>query len=276
MLAIIAALAVQTGGSDTLVTLCNETPARAAFSVVRPGDDGAEIQRGWFTVEPGACLEGNIGLGRAGQAQVHARSGSFVWPAQGGAALCVPAGSHDGPVTHPPCAQTWREAQFALVTTGWRENRHHVRYEINCRDLPGDDAALCLEGRAGPDGHAARLRELTVCNRSSASLRAAVAGETQARSGQNVTGWQNVAPGECMSVWRQFPYGPELYLRVEHEADDMMAAGESAYVCMPEGWTARAHGVGRGECPEAGHVPVRFQIVRFRDGVDRLRLDLGP
>lgn len=67
----------------TVVELCNDTPARVTWSVTRPTGRTGRTQRGWFTAEPGQCLEGGIGDGVSGAALVHARSGNLVWPARG-------------------------------------------------------------------------------------------------------------------------------------------------------------------------------------------------
>ncbi|MCH8491098.1 MAG: DUF1036 domain-containing protein [Oceanicaulis sp.] len=278
MLVSLAALLIQSAPADTLVTLCNETPAGVAFSMARPAGDGGRIQRGWFTVAPGGCLDGAIGQGRAGEALVHARSGSFEWAGADAQVLCIPAGSHDGPAASPPCADGSREAAFAPVRTGTRHGRPHVAYTVACSDLEAGDARLCAQGRTGPDGLAAPLRELSVCNHDAAPLRFAWAGETGAPGAWRVEGWRTTAPGSCERLWRDFAYGPALYLRAERESGRVEADHDPALFCTPEGrgaFVRDAAGPDETACPEDAPASARFRQVRYRAGLDRLTVDFG-
>lgn len=196
--------------------LCNDTAARVAFAVVRPGSDATQVQRGWFTVEPYQCLEGAIGEGRGGQAFVHAYSGGYVWPSTSlGASFCTPARSHQRAALTPACDQDERELIYAPVRMGSRNTHHSLSYRVRCEDLPSEDASLCSVGLQGEDGFAERVRVLEVCNNTRRADRVAVAAPNLNQSSWRISEWTEAPAGACSVVWRGLAPDREIFVTSE-------------------------------------------------------------
>lgn len=195
---------------DAMVELCNDAPFRVGFSVTVPSAAGTPIQKGWFNVEPGACLEGRIGETAGGRALVHARSGTWTWPSPGetGEALCVPPGSHEAPARTPPCDANRREARHARVEMSRVGRRYTVEYRVSCAAF-GAEAGLCRESPQAPDGFARPVRELEVCNVTGAPRAVAV------MEGGSVSRWTEIEAGACTIIERGYPDANRISLLTE-------------------------------------------------------------
>ena len=278
ILAALALIAAQPAGAPQplVVSLCNDTPARAAFAVVRRTTPRARVQRGWFSVEAGACLEGAIGTSLGGTALVHAYSGSYRWPADGGEeTLCTPGRSHDAFPAAPPCAEDAREAGFMSVETDVLPGRYRLEHRISCADLAPEEAELCALGRRDADGFAELVRVVEVCNAADAGATAvAVAGETAEADGWRVEGWRGVTPGACEPVWRGLSAGGVVYVHTAGLGEAVRTEAFQTFCVDPEtAFTRRAEAPGETACAD-GLRAAPFRPLRFDEGVSRLSLDL--
>ena len=280
MIAVLAAAASlsasQPGRSvePLVVQLCNDTPARVAYSVVYSGADGSQRRRGWLTVEPRECLEGGIGQTVGGLAHVHAISGGYVWPAGGGdRRACVPPNAHDDAARLAPCADGEREARFDTIATDALRGRFRMSYRVSCDDLQGEDRDLCALGRLAQDGFAEPVLSFEVCNRTAGSISLAVAAEHSDRSGREVSGWRGVEAGQCRDVWRGFTSERAVYVHAVGRGE-VQDGGDFAQHCVLStgAFERRAPTVGELSCEEG--LSLRdFRPVRFRAGVTRMTLD---
>ncbi|MEO1038964.1 MAG: DUF1036 domain-containing protein [Pseudomonadota bacterium] len=275
LLSLSAALAQPPG--PFIVELCNETPARAAFTLVRPISPSAEVQRGWFTVEPGDCLQGGVGQAMGARAWAHARSGDFIWPAGDAArSFCTPANSHDGPPAAAPCSASARQAGHDVISVQMRGGVRHVRYAISCDALAPSDAALCVLGRRDAQGFAAPVRELEVCNRADGPLRVAVAGQAGAGPALSVSGWRMLEPGRCQTLWRGFSDERRAYLRAVRPGGQAVQDMDAVTLCADAGadFNRIAERADETQCAQPGLEPLRFRSVLFGEGVSRLTVDI--
>ena len=275
MLALLAAALLAQAPSapmPTSVELCNETPARAAFAVTRPTGPGLSTQRAWFNVAPGECLSGAIGTGRAGEAQIHARSGSFRWPAEGGAPQCVAAPGMDRPVEAPPCAAGEQETGYLTVPVSEEAGRYRIRHTIRCEDLSGADAALCARGVSGADGFAALVREVEACNTTDASMRVAAAAQLRGE-GWRVEGWADVAPQACTVVWRGQPEGDLVFVRAEFAGVREDGTVQDIAFCTPDadGDFQAPATPGAQACAE-GETALAYRPVSFGANTERVTI----
>lgn len=215
-----ASMMTQTSLADrslpVVAELCNDTAARVAFAVVRPGSGSDQVQRGWFAVEPNQCLEGAIGEGRGGQAFVHAYSGGYVWPSTRlGASFCTPPQSHQREALTPACDQGERELSYAPVSQVSRNTHHTLSYRVRCEDLRSEDANLCSVGLQGEDGFAERVRVLEVCNNTGRADRVAVAAPNLNQSSWGISEWIAAPAGACAIVWRGLAPQREVFVTSE-------------------------------------------------------------
>lgn len=261
-----------------VVQLCNDTPARVAYSVIYRGGDGSQRRRGWLTVEPRDCLEGGIGQTIGGPVHVHAMSGGYVWPGEiGDRQACVPPSAHDDAARLTPCVGGEREAGFDTVVAEALRGRFRVRYRVSCEDLQGEDRALCALGRRARDGFAEPVLSFEVCNRTAGNISLAVAAEHADRSGRDVVGWRGVEPGRCRDVWRGFTSERAVYVYAVGRGEVQAGAGFARHCVRPAGaFERRAPMEGELSC-EQGLSLRAFRPVRFREGVTRMTLDYqGP
>ncbi|MEQ8433088.1 MAG: DUF1036 domain-containing protein [Oceanicaulis sp.] len=274
-LALFAAAQAPSPPLSTSVNLCNETPVTVAFAVTRPAAPGVTTQRGWFNVEPGACLSGAIGTGRGGVASVHARSGSFFWPGDsgdgsGGTRQCVAAGAMDRPARTPPCAEFEREAVFAPVPVAAQGRRYLIEHTVRCRDLDAPDAALCASGERDAQGFAALVRRIEACNARSAPMRVAVAADRQ-DGAWRVEGWDSLAPDSCAIVWRGRPSSGSVFVRAEFDGDERDGALEDIAFCTPAGQSrfSAPAAPGAQSCPD-GAAALDYRPVMFGPNTEQV------
>lgn len=257
--------------------LCNDTPARVAFAVVRPGSGADQVQRGWFTVEAGQCLEGAIGQGRGGQAHVHAYSGAYVWPASGPETrFCTPAVSHErGAAGSSECAEGERALPYAPARVESRGNHRRLSFRVGCADLNAEDARLCSLGLRGEDGFAERVRTLEVCNITSADDRVAVVSSDPEGSDWRVTPWTVTPAGECTPVWRGLTPSRTLYVTSEAGLPAGERGNAEQLFCIdPEAGTAIRADSGAAACAYPGAILARSGAVRFSPQSGRFSLTL--
>lgn len=280
VLSILALMTVQPSSQPLPVVaeLCNDTSARVAFAVVRPGSGADQVQRGWFTVEAGQCLEGAIGQGRGGQAYVHAYSGAYVWPASGPASLfCTPAVSHErGAAGSTECAEGERALPYAPAINESRGNHRRLSFRVGCADLNAEDARLCSLGLRGEDGFAERVRTLEVCNITSGDDRIAVVSSDPEGAEWQVSPWTLTPAGECTPVWRGLTPSRTLY--VASEAG--LPAGErgdaeQSFCIDPDTGLAVHADAGTQACPYPGATLARAGVVRFSPQSGRFSMTLN-
>lgn len=233
-LALFAAAQAPTPPLSTSVNLCNETPVTVAFAVTRPTAPGVTTQRGWFNVEPGACLSGAIGTGSGGVAGVHARSGSFDWPGEGGTRQCVAAGAMDRPARTPPCTASEREAVFAAAPIEAQGRRYLIEHTVRCGDISASDAAFCERGARDAQGFAALVRRIEACNPGPGPMRVAVAAD-RLGGAWRVDGWESVAPDSCAVVWRGQPSSGTVFVRAEFGDQERDGTLDDIAFCTPAG-----------------------------------------
>ncbi|MGJ3232991.1 MAG: DUF1036 domain-containing protein [Oceanicaulis sp.] len=256
----------------TVVNLCNETPVNVAYMVARPTGRGLHTQRGWFTVAPGECLSGAIGDGRAGEAFVHARSGSFVWPPEGPARQCVSEGGMSRAARTPPCDEAEREAPVASVAVFDRRNSYLIEHTARCRDLPAGAAALCESGLRAPDGFAELVRTLEICNTGGSPLRAIGAGEAGAPGSVVLSAWTVLEAGACAPVWRGQTRSRTAYVRVESRGEAPWAE-DDARLCVPAQGEAAGRRAAPGAACAADDRALAFRAVEFGADVSTFTAD---
>lgn len=275
---VISALQPASQPLPVVAEFCNDTNARVAFAVVRPGRGADQVQRGWFTVEAGQCLEGAIGEGRGGQAHVHAYSGAYVWPASGPQTrFCTPAASHERSApAGEACSDAERARPYTAVRLEDRGTHRALRHRVGCDDLGAEDARLCALGLRGQDGFAERVRVLEVCNITRSQDRVAVITADPAGSGWQVTPWIAAPAGECTPVWRGLTPSRTAYvtsqagLPVGERGD-----AERSFCLDPETGTAVSADAGAEACAYPGAVLVRSGGVRFSVQSGRFSLTLS-
>ncbi len=260
-----------------VVELCNTTPSRVAFSVVYPGATVTHRRRGWLTVEPNDCLSGAIGTSVGGDAYVHAISGEYRWPADGGdISSCIPPNAHDSLAEAPACQQGLRETRFERVPLTDRRGRYELSHSVSCADLIGSDIETCRTGRRDRDGFAEPVRTLEVCNFSTGAVEVATAAEARGGAGRQITGWTSIeGGGQCARVWRGLSVHPEVYLHIRGDVP-FRAGPEPARHCVPiEGDFDLVIGsVGESECAD-GQTGLAFRAVRFAPNVALMSFDIG-
>lgn len=268
-LAIVGALALQSGESDLVVDLCNETPVVVAYSVNFPAASGSEIQRGWFNVPPGDCLEGRIGATSGGQALIHVRSGSWVWPVEENgprqSTRCVPPASHEMAARTPPCGNTMREVSHVRVGLEAYGRQYRLSYSVSCSDL-GEDASLCRSARPDRDGFAQVVRETRLCNVTDKPVLVAELASPP-RSSARVETWHRVEAGQCRAAFRDMRSPGQYYFLtplIDIEGGELFAAGSDAFCVaptegLPESDARRASGL---SCPE-GTLPYILRTAEF-------------
>lgn len=196
--------------------LCNDTPATVAFAVARSSAGAGQVQRGWFSVEPGQCLEGAIGNGRGGLAYVHAFSGGYNWPArEPHMAFCTPARTHERAVGSSSCADDERALDYAPVQMDSHGTHHTLSYRVECEALPAEDAALCALGLRDQTGFAERVRRLEVCNMSGRDDRVAIAAPSPTGSSWQISDWIDLPNDACEIVWRGLLPDRSVYVASE-------------------------------------------------------------
>ncbi|MGX6646533.1 DUF1036 domain-containing protein [Maricaulaceae bacterium MS644] len=274
-LALLSAAQAPSPPLSTSVNLCNATPVTVAFAVTRPAAPGVTTQRGWFNVEPGACLSGAIGTGRGGVAGVHALSGSFYWPGDGGdgdggTRQCVAAGAMDRPTRTAPCAASEREAVFAPVPIETAGRGYLIEHTVRCRDLSAPDAALCELGERDAQGFAALVRRIEACNGRSAPMRVAVAADGR-DGGWRVDGWDSLAPDSCAVVWRGSPSSGTVFVRAEFDGDERDGTMDDIAFCTPagEGRFSATATPGAQSCPD-GWQPLGYRPVMFGPNTEQV------
>lgn len=224
---------------DAMVRLCNETHVRAGFSVTVPAASGSLIQKGWFNVEPGDCLEGRIGETAGGSALVHARSGTWSWPAANEAVsrrvLCVPPDSHQSVARTPDCPDYLREADHASVEMRRAGRRYTTDYTVSC-DAFGAEAGLCRSSPAAGDGFARPVRELQACNVTSEPRLVALAGDATTGRPGDVERWEELAAGACAILYRGFARTGrvQIFSPLPVEPDDVRHVGRDIVVYCGE------------------------------------------
>lgn len=212
---------------DAMVRLCNQTHVLVGFSIVAPSAGGSPVQKGWFNVEPGACLEGRIGETAGGTAHVHARSGTWTWPGPQEAVsrtrYCVAPGSHETVASRPPCAGSRREADFARVEMARAGRRYTISYTVSCAAFAAE-AGLCRESPAARDGFALPVRELEICNVTSAPVPVGllVPGE------RRVERWVDIAAQACEIVFRGYPQTSAIEVVTPVDIEDAMPVSTTA------------------------------------------------
>lgn len=258
---------------DAMVRLCNDAPFRAGFSVTLPTASGTRVQKGWFNVEPGECLEGRIGETGGGRALVHARSGTWTWPAPGepGEALCVPPGSHEGVAGAPPCTGGRREARHARVEMGRAARRYTVEYRISCAAFAAD-AGLCRRSPPAPDGFATPVRELEVCNVTGGARAVAL------MDAGSVARWTEIEAGACTVIERGFPAANRISLLTEMSltGDEAALATSSADIYCAQAWQDDAPArVVPGRGCEARAIPMTLRHADFGPGTSRFTVTMN-
>jgi uncharacterized membrane protein len=258
-----------------VVNLCNETPARIAYSVVYPAGARAQRRRGWLTVEPGACLSGAIGNTTGGEAFVHAMSGEYRWPSgDAGLLSCLPANSHDSLASTPPCNTGERQVALQAVSMQALRGRYQLDHTAFCSDLPASDQRWCETGRRDAQGFAEAVRTLQVCNQTPHDVRLAVAGEAPSGAGRRVEGWTALASGRCVEAWRGLSRENAVYV---HSAGPvpMDAEADFARHCVVAGadFQRAVSAENQSSCAD-GETLVGFRPVRFGSNVSRMTLDL--
>lgn len=277
---VLASLAIASaqpaGASQPLVVeLCNDTPARVAYSISYPAGARSRRQRGWLTVEPGQCLEGSIGNTTGGTAHVHAMSGSYRWPRrETGALVCAPANSHDGIAQTPPCSAPQREVAASPIEI--RPSRQHYTLEarVRCQDLSAEDAMLCETGLTDDLGFAELVRSVEACNYTDDVVPVAVVGQTANRAWE-VSGWFDVAGGECSQVWRGHSSQALAYIHAPIMSLVRRETGVLTF-CVDEdaSFNRLIDVLGENQCPD-GTVMRDFRQLRFSRQVDRLTYVMG-
>ncbi|PWE18275.1 hypothetical protein DDZ18_01315 [Marinicauda salina] len=208
--ALIATLALQAAPEppgDLVVELCNRAPFTAAVSLTYPTRAG-ERQRGWLAVEPDSCLRGGVGETVGSAALVHARSGSWVWPARArredAETRCVSEGAHNGPAASPPCTADAQEAVHDRVTmTRDGEGAYRLSYTISCEAL-GQEAALCDRAPRAADGSAEILQRVEICRSGEADIFVGTGGPVSNPPGFEVERWTRAPGGACTVIARTF------------------------------------------------------------------------
>lgn len=274
---ILSMLTAQPAGAPAplVAELCNETPARVAFTVSYPAGARSERRRGWLVVEPGACSGGAIGQTTGGLARVHAMSGGYAWPDGGeGESRCAPPASHDDMAASPPCAggeRAFPVEQIALID---RRTHYRLAHTVSCADLAAGDAALCASGRTGPQGFAERVRTFEVCNRDRGAVAMAIASETLDGDIQ-VQGWTGLEPGQCRTVWRGLASRGLVYAHTRG-GGDAAGAGEYPMFCVaPQTPFERVSPGAASETSCGDGLELRpFRPVRFGPNVSLMTLDI--
>lgn len=274
---LLAALGAQSAGAPAplVAELCNETPARVAFTVSFPSRFGSERRRGWLVVEPGTCSGGSIGQTTGGTAYVHAMSGGYGWPAGSvRERRCAPAFSHDNPAASPPCRPGERAFDVAPVRLEDRGRRYRLEVTVACDQLEAAFQPLCRSGRTGPQGFAERVRTFEVCNRDRAAVDMAVAAERL--DGQvAVSGWIPLQPGACETVWRGLTAQGVVYAHTRG-AGQASGSGDYPRFCADDRDAFEriaAAPDGEETCGE-GLVSLPFRPVSFGPNVSRMTLDI--
>jgi len=246
--------------------LCNDTPARVAFAVARPSAGAGQVQRGWFTVEPGQCLEGAIGNGRGGLAHVHAFSGSYRWPASGPTApYCTPARTHDRAVQGTNCSDDERALQYSPVPMASQSTHHTLTYRVGCEDLNAEDAMLCALGLQAQDGFAELVRELEVCNMSGADDRLAIAAPDPSGSSWQISEWVDLPSGACEFVWRGVVPQRTLFITSEEglPVGERGPSEQSFCYAVEHAGSQTVSGPASDSCASDDQVLTAFGEVRF-------------
>lgn len=280
LLASLAVLALQPASQPLPVVaeFCNDTSARVAYAVVRPGRGADQVQRGWFTVEAGQCLEGAIGQGRGGQAYVHAYSGAYVWPASGlQTRFCTPAISHErNAAAEGACADGERARPYAPVRLEERGTHRALRFRVGCDGLGAEDARLCALGLRGEDGFAERVRVLEVCNITRTEDQVAVIASDPESAGWQVTPWAAAPAGECTPVWRGLAPSRTVYVTSQTDTPAGERGDAERTFCIdPATGTAVAADAGSETCAYPGAVLARSGAVRFSPQSGRFSLTLS-
>lgn len=239
--------------------LCNDTPATVAFAVARPSAGAGQVQRGWFSVEPGQCLEGGIGNGRGGLAYVHAFSGGYSWPVSApNTSFCTPARNHERAVGSASCSDDERALRYAPVQMDSHGTHHSVSYRVGCQTLAAEDATLCALGLRDQTGFAERVRQLEVCNMSGRDDRVAIAAPNPAGENWQISDWVDLPNTACEIVWRGLVPDRSVYVTSELgspvgdrgdyarsfcvAATAQTVAGEPSDTCVPQSGQLREFG----------------------------------
>jgi len=259
--------------------LCNDTPARVAFAVVRPDAGAGQVQRGWFTVEPGQCLEGAIGNGRAGMAYVHAFSGGYRWPANPPhSPFCTPARTHERAVGGPDCSESERALTYASVHLDTHATHHVLSYRVSCEELDAQDAQMCRAGLLASDGFAEPVRTLEICNMSGSDDRIAVASPDIAGEGWRITEWMDIPVRACADAWRDLAPDRSVYV-VSANGSFVGARGESArsfcFAAQADATDSVVEPDASGACTQGG-VLTEFGRASFSPRASRFTLVIEP
>lgn len=272
-----AAFTSQPSGAPAplVAELCNDTPARVAYSVTYPAGIRSERRRGWLVVEPGACSGGSIGQTTGGTAYAYAMSGGFGWPSQdAGERRCAPASSHDAAAAAPPCAPG--ERPFPVLPLQLENHGAHYSLEhtVSCADLNEVDRRYCETGRTDDQGFAERVRTLEICNQDRSAVAMAVAGE-QLDGTVGVQGWIGIEPGQCRLAWRGLTGQGVVYAHTRGSGRAVGAEGYPRFCVSPQGAFSRMAASPEGEsaCPD-GLVARAFRPVRFGPNVSLMSLDI--
>ncbi len=271
-------LASAQAARPVVIEACNEAPFAIGLAVAfrdTPGE--RRMVRGWFEVAAGDCLEGGLGDMVGDELWIGAVSGEWAWPPEAASQIgyCTPPDTFFGLAQDSDCRDGERLTRFRpQPIRPFRSGWGRVETRFSCEDLPPEDAALCRRTPAGPDGLAAPLRVLEVCNTWTVDAEVSV-GTSADFVGFESSGWTRIPATLCRTVYRGFPAGNEVWFAARRADTGHAPRAEDGSLCVANAdFTAsgaRGSFVNAGQCPPEAPLQLPAQRVRFGRNVSHFQ-----